>query len=209
MPSFTDRLSLLRHTLGDVFRIADYEDNWERLDQFPGTFICTSSTRPINWGERQEGQMIFETDTNLIWHWNGDSWVRRIPTGLLNYQALTTTVNTSDTALQVVITAITTIPAGNRRVRVSVGASRVYNTNDLTRVAIRRDGTTLSEWRVQGGTGGTPQEQPRHLDRSVYDIPTAGSKTYTLEYSVVSGVDGQSTIEGDANNPIFLAVEDV
>jgi hypothetical protein len=153
--------------------------------------------------------MIFETDTNLIWNWNGDSWVRLRSAGLLDYQSLTTPVSTASTSLQVVLTSVVTIPAGNRRVKVTVGAGQVHNTEDLTRVAIRRDGTTLAEWRIQGGTGGTPQEQPRHLDRSVFDLPTAGSKSYTLEYSAVSGNGGTSTIEADANNPIFIAIEDV
>lgn len=209
MPSFTDRLSLIRHTLADVFRVEDYAENWERLDEFPGVFVCTSGARPIDWGERQEGQVIFETDTNLFWTWNGDSWVRHLSRGNIGYQTVTSQVQTASTSLQTAVSAAVTVASGNRRHRISVGASEVHNTNDLTRISILRDGTTLAEWEHQGGTGGTPAEQPRHLSKAVYDLPTAGARTYTLEFSAVSGNGGTSTIEADANNPIFLAVDEV
>lgn len=209
MPSFTDRLQLVKHTLADVFRVADYEDNWNRLDQFPGIFVCTSSTRPSSWGERQEGQFIFETDTNLLWTWNGDSWVRNLPKGFVGYDTVTSQVQTASTSLQTAVSLNVSVASGNRRHRITIGASEVHNTEDLTRIAIRRDGTTLAEWNVQGGSGATPAEQPRGVSKVVYDLPTAGSRTYTFEYSAVSGNGGTSTIEADANNPIFIGVEEV
>ena len=210
MPSYTDRLSLIRHTGADVFRIDDYSDNWNTLDQFPGVFVCTSSTRPSDWGERQEGQLIFETDTSLIWQWTGDSWTRNIAKGLLDYQTVTSDVSSASTSLVNAVTSTVTVAAGNRRHRITVGASTVYNGNGLTRLAIRRDGTTLAEWREQGKTvGGTYDEQPRHVNKTVYDLPTAGSVSYTFDYSAISGLGGTSTIGADANNPIFIAVEEV
>ena len=209
MPSFTDRLQLIRHTLADTFRVADYEDNWNRIDQFPGVFVCTSTTRPTDWGARQDGQFIFETDTNLLWTWDGDAFVRHTPIGEIGYTESTSQVQTTDTALVVVVSTIVTVAAGGRRHRITVGASEVSNSNDLTRFAIRRDGTTLAEWFHQGGSGATPQEQPRHLSMATYDVPVEGPRTYTLEFSAVAGNGGTSTIDADANNPVFIAVEEV
>jgi hypothetical protein len=163
----------------------------------------------LDWGERQEGQFIFETDTSLLWTWNGDSWVRNVPKGVVGYESVTSQVQTASTSLQTAVSINVTVVSGGRRHRITVGASEVHNTEDLTRLAIRRDGTTLAEWVEQGGVGATPQEQPRHISKVVFDVPTAGLREYTLEYSAVSGNGGTSTIEADANNPIFVSVEEI
>lgn len=209
MPSSTDRLSLIRHTLADNFRIADYADNWNRLDAFPGIHICESGSRPTDWGERQEGMFIFETDTQLLWTWNGDSFVRLLPRGVIGYNALTAPVDTAQTTYQTVISQQVTVRGGNRRHRITVGAPGVASTEDLTQLAIYRDATQLHEWNHIGGSGGgEPLAEPTTLDKTIFDLPTAGTVIYSLQFRAVSGVGGTSTIQAGLTKPIFIAVEE-
>jgi microcystin-dependent protein len=39
-----------------------------------GFVICTSDTRPVL-APADEGKAIYETDTDLVWFWDGDSWI--------------------------------------------------------------------------------------------------------------------------------------
>ena len=51
--------------------------------------VCTSTTRPT---APYEGQMIFETDTDLVYLWSGSAWVEinsaltKAPRGVVSYQ---------------------------------------------------------------------------------------------------------------------------
>jgi microcystin-dependent protein len=72
--SLTTRLALKRNDGTDPFLRADFTQNWNKLDQYPGTFVCTSGTRP-SWGDAQIGLNIWETDTKLEYRWDGADWV--------------------------------------------------------------------------------------------------------------------------------------
>ena len=209
MPSNTDRLSLLRHTLADVFKVDDYGYNWGRLDEHPGIFICESSTRPTGWAERQTGMAIFETDTNLTWHWDGSAWERNLARGLIGFDSTTSEVSTALTTFQTAIPVIVDVASGGRYHQITVSAPGVKSTEDLTEVGIFRDATQLQAWFSQGGTGVGVTEAPRGLSHVFTDLPTPGSITYSLRYRAVSGVGGTSTIEAGANSPITIAVVEV
>lgn len=209
MPSQTSRLQLLRHAIADRFRVSDYTFNWNKIDQFPGVFICTSATRPNSWSNAQEGMSIFETDTGLVWHWNGSSFVRNYPKGHRGYDSTTSEVVNATNTYETAVSTMVTVLAGGRRHRVTVGGPGVKNTNGLTRVGIFRDATLLNEWHHQGGTGGGATERPRPLSFTAYDVPSAGLVTYSLQFSTVSGLEGTSTLEAGANTPIFISVEEV
>jgi hypothetical protein len=55
--------------------------------------VCLSSSRPTN---PYEGQMIYETDTDLVYLWGGSAWVEvvsaltKAPRGVMAYQKATT-----------------------------------------------------------------------------------------------------------------------
>ena len=68
MPTPSPRLGLAVPTTSDPFSTEDLADNWDLLDAFPGTYICTSATHPV-WGAAQQGMRILETDTGLEWRW--------------------------------------------------------------------------------------------------------------------------------------------
>lgn len=57
----------------DPFLRTDFVQNWNTLDQYPGVWICTSTTRPA-WGAAQAGMMILETDTRRTLMWSGTTF---------------------------------------------------------------------------------------------------------------------------------------
>lgn len=60
MAGETTRLKLIKPTGGDLIKILDLSTNFDTLDNSPGTYICTSTTRPA---APFEGQRIWEEDT--------------------------------------------------------------------------------------------------------------------------------------------------
>lgn len=73
MSSLSTRLALKRPDGTDPFLRLDFVNNWNKLDQYPGTFVCTSGTRP-SWGDAQIGMNIYETDTKREYRWTGADW---------------------------------------------------------------------------------------------------------------------------------------
>src|SRR5882672_3849200 len=70
----TPKLGMLKAAGSDLINVVtQIDDNWDKLDLNIGTFVCTSSTRPTG-GSRFTGQVIFETDTKLVWVWDGAAW---------------------------------------------------------------------------------------------------------------------------------------
>lgn len=57
----------------DPFLRTDEVQNLTTIDGYPGTWICTSTTRPT-WGASQAGMLILETDTRRQMLWNGTAW---------------------------------------------------------------------------------------------------------------------------------------
>lgn len=207
MPTQTSRLGLTRHTTGDNFKIADYAGNWGRLDEFPGYYPCTSTTRPT-WASAQAGMLIVETDTGLIWRWTGSAWARQAPVGLLGRSTRTTDISTSSTALVTALTTTVTVPAGGRSVLVVAEGGGVYSTVGITRIALLRGATTLASWLHKGAIGGGA-EQPTPLAFTTVDAPPAGSNAYTLQFSAEVGIGGTSTLQGNATTDMALAVVEV
>lgn len=73
MSTTTPRLGLISPAGTDQFERADFVSNYATLDQYPGTFVCTSATRP-HWTSAQAGQLILESDTKRLLEWDGSSW---------------------------------------------------------------------------------------------------------------------------------------
>lgn len=73
MSTLTSRMSLKKPDGPDPFDLADFVDNWDKIDAAPGVYICTSSTRP-SWGVDQAGRVILETNTRRRLLWTGSAW---------------------------------------------------------------------------------------------------------------------------------------
>lgn len=70
MPNFSSRLNIAKPVGSDDFDTAEIANNWQIIDDHPGIHICTSSTRPT-WGANQNAMCISETDTGLMYRWDG------------------------------------------------------------------------------------------------------------------------------------------
>lgn len=208
MSSLSTRLGLVINATADPFALNDFTTNYGILDAKPGIHICTAATRPT-WGSNQNGMQIYETDTDLIWAWDGSAWQRYIAKGWLATASITADASTSSTSYVTAITQAVTVAAGNRRHQISIAAPRVFNTNGLTQLAIFRGANLLREWISQGWTGATVPNQPRGNFATHFDLPTSGAQTYTLQYRAVSGTGGTSTIAATAANPATLSIVEV
>lgn len=72
MATYSTVLGLKLNDQTDPFLLSDFTANYNILDASPGTFICTSTTRP-NWGAAQNGRLIFMTDLKQLSYWNNVS----------------------------------------------------------------------------------------------------------------------------------------
>lgn len=73
MPTFTSRLGLIKQAGGEDVDVDLLNANFDRLDAFAGTVVCTSTTRPTG-TDRFVGVVIYETDTNVARRWTGTRW---------------------------------------------------------------------------------------------------------------------------------------
>lgn len=111
MATFSTLLGLKLNDPSDPFQLSDFVSNWGILDASPGTYVCTSTSRP-SWGTAQAGRLIFMTDLKQTSYWNGTSWndlreaVPVFATGLY----LNTGVNSGATANYNVLTFTTPRP---------------------------------------------------------------------------------------------------
>jgi hypothetical protein len=73
MSTTSQRIGLKIPDGSDPFLRTDFVENYTTLDQYPGTWICTSATRPA-WGAEQAGMRIIETDTRREMMWSGTAF---------------------------------------------------------------------------------------------------------------------------------------
>lgn len=66
-------LGLKLNAPSDPFQLTDFLTNWGILDASPGTFICTSVSRP-SWSANQAGRLIFMTDIKQLSYFDGAAW---------------------------------------------------------------------------------------------------------------------------------------
>lgn len=71
MATNTTKLGLIKPDYVDVVDIADLNTNMDDIDAAVGSTIVTSTTRPST---PFAGQVIFETDTELSFVWDGSTW---------------------------------------------------------------------------------------------------------------------------------------
>jgi hypothetical protein len=71
MATNTTKLGLIKPDFVDVVDIADLNSNADDIDAAVGSTIVTSATRPAS---PYAGQVIYETDTELSFVWDGSTW---------------------------------------------------------------------------------------------------------------------------------------
>jgi len=92
MSLLTTRLGIKKPQDPDPFLASDFQQNYDLIDSYPGVFVCTQGTRPV-WGSAQAGQLIFCTDTRILYEWTGSSF--REPLVSPGAWVLNTTLNTT------------------------------------------------------------------------------------------------------------------
>ena len=159
--------------------------------------VCTSSTRPTS---PFDGQMIYETDTNLVRIWNGSAWktlsysdytngtVLQTVTGSTSSQASSNTTTHANTNLSATITPSST----SSKILVTVaqnGVTKIMNTSvDLNLV---RDSTIISAFaRAVGFTNSTAWGYSGTIGVTYLDSPaTTSATTYKTTFASASGID--------------------
>jgi hypothetical protein len=159
--------------------------------------VCTSTTRPAS---AYDGQMIYETDTNLVRIWNGSAWktlsysdytngtILQTVTGTTSSQASSNGTTHANTNLSAVITP----SSASSKILVTVtqnGVAKIMNTSvDLNLV---RDSTIISAFaRSVGYTGTTTWGYAGTVGVTYLDSPaTTSATTYKTTFASASGID--------------------
>lgn len=199
MPGTSDRLELALPVGSDNFATSELATNLETIDSFPGVFVLTAIGSLPAWGANQTGQYVHETSTGLIWRWNGAALVRDWPKGWLAAGSRTTDGTTSSSAYGTLLTVTPVpVPAGGRKVQISVDWLSAVGKGYL---AIYRSTTLLREFRIFS----TVDE--RGGSCVVFDTPSSGNHTYTIQTKADSG---QSlTIRATTDGPLTLTAVEV
>lgn len=117
--------------------------------------VCTSTTRPTS---PYEGQMIYETDTDMVAIWNNTAWRYTSATTTTNGTVLqvvnatfsTQTSNTTSTPADTGLTATITPKSSSSKILVNISQNGCYKNglNAENRMGLRlmRDSTVLSNF---------------------------------------------------------------
>lgn len=162
MPTPSSRLGLLVPARADQFVTADLETNLDKLDDYPGIYVCTSTSRPA-WGAAQVGMLISETDTGLTWRWMGTAtgWVRTGPKGLMSRNTSGTNLSTTSTSfVNLLATSLVTWPAGARTAQITVTFNYGFNnTTGLLTIGVARgivnNSGLIQAWQWAGDNDGS------------------------------------------------------
>lgn len=219
--SLSARLGLKRPLANHDFDRQEWFDNLTLLDAHPGVHPCTQLSRPSTWGAAHKGMLIIETDTNLMWRWNGLEFVRFAPVGLLADPAVrstdfSTAATTPDSALSLAVSVPETNPSSTtKRIRIDATMFAIENGSDSTygvaELSILRDSTVVSKIRVTG----RPATDTDYLDWgqgrtfTAFDDPPAGDYTYHLAINSVAAVGGTTVLKASATQVAQLAVSEV
>lgn len=213
MPTPSANLGLLVPSDADPFSTADIAGNWTKVDGSPGPYKCTSSTRP-SWGANQNGRLIFETDTLLLWRWsNQAAQFRRLNgTGILKQVGGTFAIGqrtsdfstTATSGYQVVVPlGNVVVPDGLRPLEIIVSYQSAYNTVGPFLSAIYRSvtgntGPQTAQWKMAQGPGGG----------SLVGFISGGlaAGTYDFSFQIVGLSGGTSTISASIVTPTTITV---
>lgn len=157
--------------------------------------VCTSATRPAS---PYDGQVIYETDTDLVKAYNGSSWVTIGPPVFASYgfHSVATSQTTNTTASYQDLTTVgpqVTITTGTSALAIISCTSSLpggdNNWESAMSVAVS-GATTISasdNWKLSVGPSNTAARAASRV--IVFDgTLTAGSNTFTAKYKPTNSV---------------------
>lgn len=217
MTTPSPKLQLAVPTQVDDFSTDDLAANWQKIDGSPGSFICTSSTRP-SWSTAQIGRKILETNTGLEWRWDGTAFQRMAPVGLLRRsdgsfavgERTSQFTTTSNTYVRAVSVTNVVVPEGNRPLRIDVAWNRARNPDGNFSGAIYRSDTNNSGPRESAWVFGTSASDANAGGGVNWALLRNGLPAGTYSWSFqITGPTGTSIIDASATSPITIFVTEL
>ena len=172
--------------------------------------VCTSSTRPAS---PFEGQLVYETDTDMVVIWNGSAWryiAATTPTNgtvlqVVSASDITTRSTTSDYPVVSGLSASITPKSSSSKILVSVTVSLQAtggsNNNKIVLAGISYGaGSTTSIFRTRVSAAPITTDWFMQPNMSLLHEPaTTSSCTYNILYGrYSSGFDNTCIMNGDA-----------
>lgn len=140
MGTSTAKLKLYKPaTIGEQVSIADLNANMDKLESLLPFTICTSGARPAS---PFQGQTIYETDTGLVYFYNGATWRR----WLIDLAAALSVASNMSVAGDFSLT-------GNFNYLYPIGYKNVLHNSDF-RVCQRNSGSAFSTANTAAGRSG-------------------------------------------------------
>ena len=171
--------------------------------------VCTSSTRPSN---PYEGQMIYETDTDLLRIWDGASWVETVsmltkaPRGIVQLvQSTGTTTATGTEAVTLTLPSFTAVANRYYRITYFEPYFESLAANIEISCAIRITNLTGAV-QAQGNTFITTINGEGQCKAQVVKTLTAGA---TVLVATIRTVGGNCYAYGSSTYPRQLVIEDI
>lgn len=211
--------SLIKPATSDMFSTAVLDQNWQAIDDFPGTYLVTNQAAlPVSWGANQTGMQCRTLDKFLTFTWDGSAFHRKAPAGLLATAQITTDFSTASGTPQVAVSAAATLPEGapNAAHPIEVTASwcMAESTSGVVGMAIKAGSSILRQWTVTGLVGATNAYQVGSGgSMTITDTPGASPVTYALCIFAASGWAGTNYIRagatGSSNGPASITVKEL
>lgn len=148
--------------------------------------VCTSTTRPT---APYEGQMIYETDTDLMLVWSGSAWVEinsaltKAPRGVMGYAKSTVDQTLSTAITDVTAMSVTFTAVANRLYRATFEGFYSMNTNSQNQFIITNASNVQEDMTFQDTGGG----QFTTICFQYLFTATAGSKTLKVRALTSAG----------------------
>ena len=149
-------------------------------------WVCTSSTRPAS---PFDGQVVYETDTNLVKAYNGSAWETVNPiSNVASAQVLTSqsTSSTSYTDLATAGPAVTLTTGTTAIVLVGAASSPAAQGPSAVMSFAVSGATTIAASNDFASFGGDPYVESVSMITKLTTL-TAGSNTFTAKYKATSG----------------------
>lgn len=205
MTTTSDRLGIEKPTETDDFDVDELAENWQKVDDHPGVFICTSGSRPA-WGAPHEGMLIYEQDRDLYWSWTGSVFERAWPKGHLGGTRRTADLSTTSTTPAVLVSRVATVPTGGRRIQITVSWGEIENDMGQSRLSISRDGVDIVSWHQQDAVGADGEGSGGSF--TFFEAPGEGVYTYAFQFAATA-LGGTTWARASATSPISIDVLEV
>lgn len=166
--------------------------------------IVTSGTRPTG-SLRPTGAVIYETDTGRWLFWTGSDWAA-LSSSTVGYAQIVANQTGITTITDITSLTVTFTAVAGRRYRITGSAFLLTTVSGDVASLVIADGagTQLNSSQVDLRSSST--DIRGHVFAVV--VPGAGSKTYKLRASRVSGT-GSISVDAGATYPAFILVEDI